>query len=193
MAMYKTTSEWGGFPGAPGYTNFYFQGTGDGGSAAAVLTETRAFWDALKYMLPGAVTIQVHPEVELIDPATGMMESVQNGTQPAVVQGAGGNQFSAASGACIGWLTGGIRNGRRVRGRTFVVPIAYDQYETNGTLTTNALTALNAAANGLASTEGADLAIWSRPSVKGANDGAVHFVTGVRVVDKVAVLTSRRD
>ena len=50
--------------------------------------------------------------------------------------GSGQGGFAAGVGARVVWETGAVRNGRRVRGSTFVVPIWSSAYETNGTLHT---------------------------------------------------------
>jgi hypothetical protein len=193
MTMYKTTAKWSGFNGAPGYTNFYFQGTGDGASAQAAADKAHGFFDRVKAIIPTGVTIHVEEEVELVDEVTGMMESVQNVTMPPEVPGMGGANYSGASGACITWLTGGVRNGRRVRGRTFLVPLHVGSYDTDGTLGSITSGIIRDAAAYLADPAGPQLIVWSRPSVSGAADGIGNWVTSYRVVDKAAVLTSRRD
>lgn len=193
MTIYKTTSEWTGFAGAPGYTNFYFQGSGDGDSAQAVLDKVGTFWTAVDVWIPSPINIRTRPEVEVIDETTGLMERFDAGVEPTPAVGSAAKAHSGTSGACIGWLTGGVRNGRRVRGRTFIVPLNGDAYELDGTLASGALNNFRSAATALAANDGTNLVVWSRPSARGASDGVAHFVTGVRVQDKAAVLRSRRD
>lgn len=195
MTLYKVATEWQGFPGSPGYTNFYFQGTGDGidTSAQECVDKVAAFWTrALSWLAPG-VQLRISGEVERIDPATGMLEAYVAATPPAAMTSSNAGPYSASSGACITWTTGGIRNGRRMRGRTFLVPLDGDSYDNTGTLDTNALADITTAAGILADPAGPDLMIWGRPTSKGAGDGVAHWVTSWRVADKAAVLRSRRD
>jgi hypothetical protein len=193
MAIYRTTTVWTGFSGAPGYTNFYFQGTGDGDSAANVITKTRAFWTKIAPRMPSVVKMRVDDEVARIDEVTGIVETFLSGVGGAEFAGGQSGGFSSATGACITWQTGAVRNGRRVRGRTFIVPLNGNNYDVDGTIAGGTLVDLNAAAAILADPGSPNLVVWSRPSVKGGSDGAAHFVQAWRVVDKAAVLRSRRD
>lgn len=193
MTIYRTTTVWSGFSGAPGYTNFYFQGTGDGESVDAVLTRTHAFWNEIKAYLPGPVTLQVSGEVARIDETTGMVEAFLNGMPPASVKGVPTGNYAGPSGACVTWSTGAVRNGRRVKGRTFIVPLANAAFDSDGTLGVAALGDLNTAATAMRDPASPNLGVWSRPSARGAADGIFHFVTGHRITDKAAVLRSRRD
>jgi hypothetical protein len=102
--------------------------------------------------------------------------------------------YSAASGACINWYTDGVRNGRRVRGRSFMVPIGSNGMENNGTLNATALGSWRTATDLLiASFENSTLGVWSRPSAPAATDGIWHKTTSMTIPDKAAVLRSRRD
>lgn len=193
MAIHRVTSTWQGFTGAPGYSNFFFSGGGGLTDATEDRARVVAFFQALITMIPSGVTVRTEPEVAVIDQANGQVESFLNidtPAQPVIGTGAGG--FSSASGAVVNWLTAGVRNGRRVSGRTFIVPLANGGYQSDGTLTPAALTALQNAGNAMIGT-GFDsrFGVWSRPS--GAASGLFWEATGHRIVDKVAVLRSRRD
>jgi hypothetical protein len=91
----------------------------------------------------------------------------------------------------ITWLTGLVHQGRRVRGRTFLVPTANQFFDTNGTLAAAFLTNLRTAAAAYIATA-VNPAIWARPD-PGTTNGAAFAVAAASVADKVAVLTSRRD
>lgn len=193
MAIHRVTAEWAGFQGAPGYTSFFFANEADVATATESRARVLAFFVELTAMLPDDLTVTPSTEVANIDQETGLVtDFVQVDLDPVPVIGTSPSGYSAASGAVVNWNTAGVRNGRRVRGRTFIVPMAGTAYDNAGTLSTAALNALSSAASELvdepfASTFG----VWSRPT-NGAN-GAFWECNGYRVVDRVSVLRSRRD
>jgi hypothetical protein len=104
--------------------------------------------------------------------------------------------FSAASGAVVHWHTSTLWRGRLIRGRTFVVPLSGLAYDTNGTLEPGALSLLQTVANGLINTTSGHMVIWARPNPttpRPEKGGFKGSVISASVVDKVAVLKSRRD
>jgi hypothetical protein len=195
MPLYRCTMTWAGFVGAPGYTTLHFLDPDPITQAGIDQTAARnnAFWQALEPHLPGPVTITMPTILEEIDTATGELLDEHTFPGGTLADGAGSSVYSAAAGACINWNTVGIVNGRRLRGRTFIVPLQASSYESDGTLTTVARDALVTAGNNLANaTTGIDLAVWHRPS-PGGSDGVAAGVTSCSVNDRGAVLRSRRD
>jgi len=94
----------------------------------------------------------------------------------------------------VNWRTNQIRNGRRVRGRSFLVPLAGSAFEGNGTLSASTLTSLKSAADTLRTAAGTtQLGVYARPTTKDATDGLWAQVTANTVPDMGAVLRSRRD
>lgn len=141
--------------------------------------------------LPTGCSIQGEAIVDNLEVTDGTLTSAVPVTAPAVIAGNATGSYSAPSGAVITWLTGLVHQGRRVRGRTFLVPIANQQLDTNGTLGSAFLTNLRtAAATYIAGA--VNPAIWARPD-PGTTNGAAFSVAAASVADKVAVLTSRRD
>jgi hypothetical protein len=193
--------KWNGFAGAPGYSNFFLRDKASGDPSMTTATHAanmiQNFGAYVRTYLPIEASLQVQSDVEVVEETTGEMLSVFNVPSYAALQGqAASAPYSAASGAVITWRTAGVRNGRRVRGRTFIVPLANSAYQSDGTLAAAMITSLNTNLQGagfLGSTESAILGVYSRPSVKGASDGTWHQVTGFTIPDKVAVLRSRRD
>jgi hypothetical protein len=108
------------------------------------------------------------------------------------VVGSAGTVYAAPAGLVIEWRTATIRNGRRVLGKTFWVPLTIGAYDSNGNLTgtlaANATSAVNAF---LGSTGGAALRVWARPKT-GVLGLAAPVISGF-VPDFTAVLRSRRD
>lgn len=174
-------------------------GGADGGSpgvdgAEEAVARVRSFWQALDGLYPQQVSVQVESEVELIEHTNGKLVDVFSVPSVAPVPGFAVANFSAPVGAVINWRTGTIRNGRRLRGKTFVVPLANTAFDTTGTLSDAARSTLSVAAAALAATTGSpDLFVYGRPTTKGGSDGVLGVVTSSSVPDMAAVLRSRRD
>lgn len=196
--FFRVVVNWTGFNGGPGFTNLYFR---TAGSTAVLLTDAQdavtkvdAWVSALSNHLPSSVTVRVDPTVTEMNEQTGAQIGFLPTTAPAAHPGGDGGGYSAASGACFNWYTSGVRNGRRVRGRTFIVPLGGTKYDSTGTLAATTLTAYqNATATLLANVTSSRLHVWSRPSGPGASDGQAHPVEFYTLPDKAAILTSRRD
>lgn len=193
MAIHRVTAEWSGFTGAPGYTNFHFSPFTGGGDAQASVDRVRAFFQQLIEVIPTGVSVRVSPTVEVIDETTGSLTGYLDAEPPAVVNaGSGGTIYVGPAGGVINWNTATVRDGRRVRGRTFVVPMRNTAFDGQGTLTAPAIAWLNAAANALRTGDfESGLVVWSRP--RNGSGGVAAPVIGHRVPDLAAVLRSRRD
>jgi hypothetical protein len=157
----------------------------------------RAFFDALKTYIPNGTSISVQAQIDELDTVSGdLLSSAAMTVIPAVVTStATAVAYAAGSGFCVTWQAGGVFNGRRIKGRTFIVP-AVGCYETDGTLTAGVISAVQTAGAALIATAGADLAIWNRayndatPPV--ATSGLVTSATTCVVKDTAAQLRSRR-
>lgn len=181
----KLVCRWDGFVGGPGYTIFY--ATPGAGVRAHILT----FWDAIREWLPSIVTISVPNGGDTLDDATGTLTGSWSSGVASTHLGQGTGNFPAPAGAAVTWDTDGIANGRRVRGRTFLVPCSGQAFAADGTLYEPFLTDLRLAAGALVDSAAGALLVWHRP-VAGAG-GSSHAVVDARVSDKAAVLRSRRD
>lgn len=196
MPLYRATWTWSGFSGAPGYTNLHFLDPDP--ITQTGLTETGArthvFWAAVAPYFPTGVTVTMPQVLEEID--TGSGELIAEHTFPGgtPVNGSSGGGYSSAAGACITWNSVGIVNGRKLRGRTFLVPLSSAVFESNGTLASGMPESLVAKGNALANADtGIDLAVWHRPTTPGGTDGIAAGVVNCTVRDKTAILRSRRD
>ena len=203
MPILRVKARWS-IPGAgTAFTVLHF-GSGTGSDptdteASNSVNATRTFFEACRAYIPAPVTIDYMTDVEVIDVATGNLQGVV--TAASVAQTTGGASssavWSAPSGACITWSTAGLRTvnskPRRVRGRTFIVPLGSVAYDTAGNLAAGCLTALNTAATGLRGNfNNQQFGIYGRPGPGGAPVGVYHSVTGHRITDQSAVLRSRR-
>lgn len=209
--MVRVKMRWSNFVGGPGYSVFHFRDFGASGSDAATVAEAQAacarvrtFADGLKTMLPYNLTLKVENDVEVIEDSTGELVDILNGGNPLEVLGTApqATTYAAPVGAVINWRTGLVRNGRRIRGRTFLVPLAGTAYQNDGTLSTGTIQALQTAADALVNSAGTpDLGVYARPTrvtdpngtVSTASDGMWAAATTATIPDLAAVLRSRRD
>lgn len=208
MAIVKVTAKWTGFTGAPGYSNFYFSPNDFGEPDPALTNDMFARVDQfcidILSLLPPAAKLQVQGDLPLIDPVDGKMEGVVSRAAGSVRSGTGSAAaYSAASGAVITWRTAAVIHGRRLRGRTFIVPTVNVAYGLDGTLQATTQTTLTTAANKLFLPHaGYAAVVWSRPAkervkkdgtVVPARTGDVGAITSASVPPVAAVLRSRRD
>lgn len=185
---------WTGFQGGPGYTHWYGISDGDSAAAAAALApRMRTFFDSIKGLIPSNVDIKVQRTYQVLNDQNGhVTNEAQLAVDPAILSGTAVGVYSAASGAVMNWETGFFNaNGRRVRGRTYLVPLSSTAMENDGTLSSTAFNTLQAAGTAALGGTGS-LGVWTRPS-PGGSDGDFNIAISALVKDKVAVLTSRRD
>lgn len=196
----RVKARWQGFVGSPGYSIFHFRDFDSEGftaeQASGAAARVRSFFAAQIAYLPDGVNIQVESEAEVLSVDSGqLVDTVSTGVHAIVNGGAGfGTTFSAPSGAVVTWRTAQIRNNRRMRGRTFVVPLSNGAYQADGTLNNGIIQALNDGALALRDNAvGLDFCVYGRPP-KGTNTGGAYGpVMGHSVPDRVAILSSRRD
>jgi hypothetical protein len=181
----------GGLAGLPGYSTFYAQI----GDAQGFVTQIKTFMDAwngttaASMSTPAGLSLVPDPFVDQVDATSGQLLGSTAITPPSVTASAAGAAYAAPSGACVTWLTGGVVNGKRVRGRTFLVPLVVTKYDSSGTLLdtfrTNLVTASQAYITGAVTP-----LVWHRP-ISGVG-GQAFPMTSFTVKDRVAMLTSRR-
>lgn len=190
---------WTGFTGGPGYTNLYFEPVPESDTITQpvvdnAVAKVQTFLGTWRQWLSPVVVTGVDSTIEELDEVSGELQGFWSATVAAPTGGSGGTAFASVSGACISWGTQGVRNGRRVRGRTFMIPLAGSAYDTDGTIHGTHLPVMRTAANALhADSGGARLVVWSRPNKLLPIDGGAYDVITASISDKVAVLTSRRD
>ena len=193
---------WSGFPGGPGISTFYF------GDAALSQSSLRNFFANLAPFIPIDVSMTVEAGGDTIEAETGALVGVWAGAAAVGVSGSGTGSYAAPAGASITWTTGGILDGRRLRGRTFLVPMVSSSFEGDGSLVAATILEINDRAAALLATHPLNQKVWHRPRVgtgpwtdvhgtvhpaKVGHAGGFDSVVSAFVADKVAVLRSRRD
>jgi hypothetical protein len=193
MGVIEYRVGWGTGGPNPGVSVFHARISGANTSAQAgqaLADRCRTFFDAIKGLVAGTPTWTFPAETVELNVNTGQLEEVDQITAPANVVGSSSTAYSAPSGARIEWRTDAVVAGRRLRGRTFIVPLLAGAYDVQGTLSTATLTALNTAATNFRDTSvftACQPAVWSR------THGILADITSSLTPDEAAVLRSRRD
>ena len=194
MALEKLVCVWSGFTGAPGYSIFYAT---QGGGAQNTFN---AFWTGIKPYLNAGTSIHIPNTGDVIDPANGKKTGVWGSGSASDVTGTVAGGFAPQAGAVVRWNTAAFINGKGVRGRTFLVPLAALSFSSTGLITTTVAAAIQAAAQSLITTNGNAMQVWHRPhydlSVKPpvlVTPGSAVPMTTATVPTKAATLNSRRD
>lgn len=188
-----------GWEGGPGLNQFWFS---QGSLTSVDMTAVTAASEITREMLyairgtwrPG-VQVQVEPSVSIHDAASGEIVDILTLETPedVVVSPATNGQESPATAIVVNLLTNVFRNGRLVRGRTFISPIAGGQIGNDGKVNSDSITNIASAYAGLIDGLGPKLCVYTRPSTHGATDGLYEDVTVCRVAPKAGILKSRRD
>lgn len=199
MATVSTvTAVWQGFTGAPGYTRFNFAELANGSAVQAAVNAVRTLMSTLAPNMLTTWSIAVQSLVQHHDLATGVLTGEATaGTPPVAINGstASTTAYAGGSGLVLNWITGQFWNGRKVRGRTFLVP-AVGVYSSDGTITPTVVTNWQNAGGVFAATSGVTPVVWAKkftdtdPPVQQA--GAAFSITGALVPDRAAQLRTRR-
>ena len=137
MNIMRVRAVLAGFNGGPGLSTFYFgDSTGLLNQASYDLSTQRVIdaFTAGAALFPTAWSATIDGQVDIIDEATGLQvdqASGHNGTVPG--NGSVGTQTASPVGLEARWLTAGNVAGKRVKGRTFLVPVNSQADEGNGT------------------------------------------------------------
>jgi len=203
VALVRTA--WSGTSGGPGVTQMAMLGATGGtwnpGGEQAAVNAVRGFWDAIKAYLPNELSLTVSPVVDWYDVETGVLQGSNiAATAPTVVVGTGTGSYTGGAGFKVTWETGQIRDGRRVRGATYVVPAEISAFTNLGTIASTPKGVINTAAAAMITALHAGsiaLGVWSRPREAtedlAARIGAQYEVTQGICSSKSAILRGRRD
>jgi len=199
----RLTATWSGAAIGQGVTTLAV-GSGSSWTQAQVdsaRSSLNTFFSGVQGYLPDDVTIQIPSSQMLVDELDGELVGEFTGGSPISARvGTGATEFANGVGASIQWNTDQFAAGRRVRGRTFLVPLVTGIFDVDGTLDAAFVTALTSAASGLRtnlSGVNGGLQVWSRPRAATealpARTGALFPVVSATVKDKASWLRTRRD
>lgn len=183
VTMKRYRVSWSNFPGAPGVSTHYVD------PAVTDFSPIRVFYQAVALCVPNALTFNFPTSVDVIDETNGQIQTTQAATVLSSLNSiVASAAFSGTSGCAVQWRTPDYVNGNHVVGRTYVVPLAQTQYDTNGSIASGTVTNLQAA--GMALIAAMPMLVWHRP--KPGVPGSKHAVTNVAVPDLAVVMRSRR-
>jgi len=157
---------------------------------ATAVASVHAFWLDCAPLIAGGAQLQVENFGDILDSTTGALTDTWTADPVAVVSAGGGGPYSAPSGLVIDWLTQTVAHKKRLRGKTFVVPITRDAYDSDGSLTSDVVTQMESYGGDLIATQSNSFVIWHRGT---GTDGSTGLVTSCHVPDMAAILRSRRD
>lgn len=186
--------EWTGLQGGTGISTFYGQPITQG-----VWDAIGTFFTALKLLLPSTANINVQSSGDTIDEVTGKLVGSWLLVGAPTIIGSSTANYASAVGAAVQWNTGLVVGGKRIKGRTFIVPLTSTAFEANGTLSSLALNTLRTAAAALSASSNGALRIWRAPHTMSLKDprpsypGVSGPLTAPTVKDTGAILRGRRD
>ena len=189
MLIGESRIVWSTPGGGTGYSVFHTVAPTTVGEADFINVSLRAFVDAILGQLPNEVTLSSYTELRVLDDATGNLVSTFPITTGWTRTGTNAGGYNRAAGARVDWTTGSIVAGRRLRGRTYLVPLAAANFDSNGLLTASVVTLIGNAAAALrtALSGSTQILVWSRAH------GTSRPVTGHSVPPAGAILRGRRD
>lgn len=196
-----------GWDGAPGLVTNYFGAMTENseGAGLAIAYVHDLFGSVYGQLLSNAVTWTVQREVDVMTASNGEVTNTFTVTGSDSSTGGGGaNIAPTAVAALMQWKTATFLEGRRLRGRTYVSPLAAAAIDSNGHLGSTLRTAVLAdLATWLTTFDGTDVpVVWRRPRPADpdhlpepveARDGDTAPIVSADVASVLAVLKSRRD
>lgn len=188
--LMRHTAVWEGSAGLPGYSQFY-HAVSDPISLSATYgaISVREFFSAFVGLIPDEITVTVDPVWQIINEVTGQI--VQEGSvspAPQVVQGTYAGGWSRQIGALVEWVTAVFVNGRRLRGRTYLVPLG-GIGDSDGTLSAGTVSTIEGSFTQIVNSL-EEFKVWHRP-VNGLG-GSSSAITAGLLRDKACILNSRQ-
>lgn len=170
----------GGFAGV----NTFYQ-TGD-----VDLENYRLLYTAFIASLPDDVTISFLDANLTYESDTGAVTGDYSTDSVDNLTGTSTGDFARGVGVLLGWNTGEFRNNRRVRGRTYIVPVEVASFDTLGNVDAGFITGAVAAADTFISNQSEQNYVWHQP----VNDvgGQIYVIHSSAMSATPAVLRSRR-
>lgn len=183
--LYKIQAVWTGFQGGPGVNTFYVN------EIPSEVDAFQTFYNAIKAGIPSVVDIQVLNEGVFVDEATGELGGAWSCPAQAKIDCTGGGSYASGVGYTLRWTLGGaIFNGRRLVGRTYLVPLVGSAFDADGTTTDAFSTTVTNAGVALIADCAGTLGVWHRPVNELGGDWRV--TAGALVPQQPAFLSSRR-
>jgi hypothetical protein len=162
----------------------------DANTAAANFRAMMVTWVSF---MPTGSTITIDSTAAQYDDGGSQTGEITITVIPATITGTSNVAYAGGSGAVINWTTGAFHLGRKVRGRTFAVPLTSAAFFTDGTLTSAAQGTIQSGAQTFAVSSPTPVVFSQKPASGGGVSSLTSVVTGATVPDRSAILRSRRD
>lgn len=193
MPYTVATATWNGTTGLPGYTKIKFLGALTASEASTALAKLRTFFAALGTYIPALVSISFSQTLDQYADNGDKTGIVTASSGQANVQGTAAGAYNAAAGAWVTWASTQFVNGRRVSGRTFLVPLGSAAFQSDGTLLTTFVAALQSASDALLTGFPNVVIYYHRQRTGEPLQEGISTVAAAVIKDKGGVLRSRRD
>ena len=198
--MYRYEVEWLVPGGGGGSSRFYgLENAPSQGQIQAWAASIRTMFGAITSQVPNVVSWTFGTEVAVMSVGTGVITDYLPITPLASLAGNAAGPYAAPVGGLWRWETTVVRNSRRVRGRTYLVPLVRDAFDGQGNLQANTITQLQGAAAAYLTANPPDgpiqPCVWSppNPDLDPPRVGAAAEITQAVVPDLAVILRSRRD
>lgn len=184
MAIDRVTIEMTGGPGGNGIVTFYAL---DGAAAQPAVKDLASNWSGV---LPNDIILNVPNSGDRINEETGELVGSWTGGTVGGFTGTDAGKWTAGVGMYITWRTSGVVAGRRVLGRTFIVPMGSGVFDVNGLPLATIVDAVGSWATDMINEVPGNFVIWSRPN--GTRLGSDHVITSLNVPTTGTSLRTRR-
>ena len=186
-----------GFIGGPGVATMYFL------DVSTAVESVSRLWGEFSRAMPSDVTITPQRVGDTIEDTTGALTGSWVGGVVTPHIGAKAEAYAAPVGAVATWLTNSVLDVKRLRGRTFVVPLAQSSYTAAGQIDPGVSIVFQNAMTQFIVEQSVSAVIWHRPfkgraatatrPARPPHAGGHGLITASRVPSLAAVLRSRRD
>jgi hypothetical protein len=146
-------------------------------------------FNGLSFLIPNEASIHIDASGNCYDHITGEVGSGWGDAAVSDVTGSNTDDYAAGVGMCVDWSTTVVANRRRIRGRTFLVPLA-GCYDGLGHLDATQKAAVQALLDTFWGNVREFMVIWHRPVDN--TGGQAPTVSGVSIAQKPAFVRKRR-
>jgi hypothetical protein len=193
MPFSQLTARWNGFTGSPGWIRMKFLGELNVADANTAAANFRSFLVQLSTLGPAGSSITFDTAVGIYDNDGSQTGEVTLSVVPAAISCTGAGAYAGGAGAVINWTTGAFHLGRKVRGRTFLVPLTQGAFQTDGTLASTVQGNIQSAGVTFANSSPSPVVFSQKPNGSGGVSSLISVISGATVPDRTAILRSRRD
>lgn len=193
MAYTQLTARYNGFTGAPGWIRMKFLGSLNVADANTAAANFKTFLTSITSRMPTGSSISFDSTVALYGDDGSQTGEVTLTTVPSAITGSSSAAYAGGAGLVVNWVTSAFHLGKKVRGRTFLVPLTSIAFDLDGTLNSTAQSVVQTAAQVFAVSSPTPVVFSSKPNGSGGVSNLVAVITGATVPDRSAILRSRRD